>query len=144
MRKAIINLTYFFSISLAVFSAHEALAERSPSVEPMAEIDIENQNNKTPPNGYNFNEVKSNRTPAGIVAKDPKNSRTPYSMIGPFIFLLALPFAIWMVISKKFSNENEPEEKIEYFSKSYQFKPYKTEYQKQEDQDDDIDYPKAS
>ena len=144
MRKAIINCTYFLSLALSVATVHEAFASRSPSVEPMAEIDIENQNKQKLPPGYNFDAAQSNRTPAGIVAKDPQKTSSPYSMIGPFIFLLALPFAIWMIISKKLSNENINEEKTEYYSKNFQFKPYKTDYQKSEDQDDDTDYPKAS
>jgi hypothetical protein len=131
-------------------SIHEALASRGPAVEPLAEVDIESKNLKERPSGYNFendqSKITSDRKPAGITSKNPETT-SPYSMVGPFIFLLALPFAIWMMISKKLENDNlKSEDKNDYFPKTYQFKPYKTDYQKVDDDDnnDDIDMPKAS
>ena len=39
---------------------------------------------------------------------------------------------------------NEGNEKVDYYSKTVQFKPYKTEYQETDIDDEDQNYPKAS
>jgi hypothetical protein len=59
------------------------------------------------------------------------------------IFLFALPIALWIVVSRKMKG-NETPEKLDYYSKTVQFKPFKTEYQKQDIDDEDQDLPKAS
>jgi hypothetical protein len=147
MKKKIINFTYFASITFACISINNAFADRGPSVEPFVEVDIESNNAQNAPaksEGFNFNKQNTitTRRPAGIVSKSGTTS--PYAYIGPIIFLLALPFAIWMAIARK-SSESNSEEKLDYYSKTFQFKPYKTEYQKIDNEnDDDIDYPKAS
>ena len=82
------------------------------------------------------------RVPANIASKSSEHS-TPYSYIGPMIFLLALPLALWIVVSKKMKG-NEGNEKVDYYSKTVQFKPYKTEYQETDIDDEDQNYPKAS
>lgn len=147
MKKYVFNIVYLTSLTLSVFSIHEAMADRGPSVEPFVEVDIENAKNvDKKPAAFDFahsdskNAAQFNRKPAGIVAKDGATS--PMTYLGPIIFLLALPFAIWMVISRKVS-DNPVEDKVDYYPKTFQFKPYKTEYQKSDDEDD-IDYPKAS
>ncbi len=146
MKKSFLNAIYIFTIVLSTFSIKEAFAERGPSIEPFVEVDIENTNaDSSKTNGFNFqNEHKAKfnslRKPAGIVSKDGATS--PYSYLGPILFLLALPFAIWMVISRKVS-DIKTEDKTDYYGKTFQFTPFKTDYQKSDD-DDDIDYPKAS
>lgn len=117
--------------------------ERSPSVEPVSEIDIEDV--KLPPNhpGYNFAETekaKSARVPANILSKASEESQ---SYAGPIIFLIALPIGLWIVVSRKFSSNHTEEKRVDYYPKTQQFKPYTTDYQKSEE-DDDIDFPKAS
>ncbi len=146
MHKGLIKFIYITCLTLSAFTIHKAFAARSPSVEPFIEVDIENPNNNTKKgSGFNFNEnenhkmATSKRYPAAITSK---NTSSPYSYLGPIVFLIALPFAIWMVISRKV-DEPKIEDKVDYYSKTFQFNPYKTEYQKNDD-NDDIDFPKAS
>lgn len=150
MKKAVVNFIYLSSIVLSFISMHEALADRGPSVEPFTEVDIENTKGAPKNSGFNFDEAKkrevaSERKPAGITYKDPKNVSTPYSIIGPIIFLLTLPIAIWLMISRKLNKaDQQPVDKTEYYAKNHQFKPYQTDYQKSDDDHDDFDVPKAS
>ena len=46
------------------------------------------------------------------------------------------------IYSKKMSH-NKDEKQVDYYPKNQQFKPFRTDYQSPQD-DDDIDYPKAS
>ncbi len=146
MQKGLIKFIYILCLTLSAFTIHKAFAARSPSIEPFVEVDIENPNNgKGKDPGFNFNSTHANavtkRVPAAITSK---NNASPYSYLGPIIFLIALPFAIWMVISRKV-DEPKIDEKVDYYSKTFQFTPYKTEYQKNDDNDnDDIHFPKAS
>lgn len=141
----------FIALSSVVYGSPSL--QRSPSVEPVVEVDIEDV--KTPSHaGYNFvNPEKAMaadriptsvpvRVPANIVAKT--DATTPGSMLGPFIFLVALPIGLWIIISKKFSRTANEEKPVGYYPKNQEFKPYKTDYQKSAEDDDDIDYPKAS
>lgn len=115
--------------------------KRTPSVEPLVEVEIENA--KSPTNvGYDFS--TKTRIPANITSKTSENKTM--SVFGPIIFLIALPIGLWIMISKKLSHKNE-EKTIDYYPKTYQFTPYKTEYQKSADEEedgDDMDFPKAS
>lgn len=148
MRKSILNTVYIVSLIIFSVTIHKAFAQRGPSVEPIAEIDIESSkvDNGKPQQGFdfsspNYHPVKK-RNPAGITQKP--NTSSPWSYAGPIIFLLALPYAIWFIISRKFGDK-ESTSQVDYYPKTFQFKPYKTEYQKNDsDSDDDIDYPKAS
>lgn len=147
MRKGLIKFIYITCLTLSAFTIHKAFAARSPSVEPFVEVDIENPaNNNKKGSGYNFNETNhqqmttTKRYPAAITSK---TNTSPYSYLGPIVFLIALPFAIWMVISRKV-DEPKIEDKVDYYSKTFQFTPYKTDYQKNDDDQDDIDFPKAS
>lgn len=142
MRKGLIKFIYITCLTLSAFTIHKAFAARSPSVEPFVEVDIENPTNNTKKgSGFNFNESQATkRYPAAITSK---SSTSPYSYLGPIIFLIALPFAIWMVISRKV-DEPKIEDKVDYYSKTFQFTPYKTDYQKNDDDNDDVDFPKAS
>lgn len=151
MRKSFFSIIYVFTLLTAGLSIHQAFAQRSPSVEPIQEISIEEnrvtQTAGQPETGFDFAEkqvvkptaVMTKRVPANIATKTPN---APYSLIGPLIFLFALPVALWIVISKKMKIVDS-DKKIDYYPKTFQFKPYKTNYQ-QQDTDDDQDYPKAS
>lgn len=133
----------FVALSSAVHGSN-SMIHRGPSVDPVVEVDIEDAKSPTNSAGYNFAEVEKAevaRVPANIVSKTSESS--PGSMIGPLIFLIALPIGLWIVISKKLS-QNEDDKKVDYYPKTQQFKPYKTDYQKSAEEDDDIDYPKAS
>ncbi len=124
---------------------------RSPSVEPVVEVDIEDVKNVRPKDGgYNFdkNETASSseksqakkRVPANITT----NPQAPSNYLGPIIFLITLPFALWLMVSKKFTSESS-NKSVDYFPKTHQFKPFKTDYQASpDDEDDDVDFPKAS
>ncbi len=146
MRKSILNSVYIFTLIIFSITIHKAFAQRSPSVEPIAEIDYESSkvDDGKPQQGFDFSSANNHpvkkRTPAGITAN--ANSNSPWSYAGPIIFLLALPYAIWFIITRKIMDK-ETESTVDYYPKTFQFKPYKTEYQKN-DSDDDIDYPKAS
>lgn len=143
MKKSLFSLIYFFSIIFSIASIQQVFAERTPAVGRFTEIDIENSPApKNPEQGYPFTETK--RLPAGVTQKNQEKT----SYVGPFIFLLALPFSLWLLISKKLNSpfKNLHDEKNGFYPKTYQFKPYKTDYQKNDDvdNDEDSDYPKAS
>lgn len=144
MRKTIYTFLYIISLTLAGLSIHQAYAQqtqtiqRAPSVDPLTEVEI----GASPSNGYNFANSQE-RTPAGIRAKETTSSA---SFWGPIIFfIIALPVALWMFVSKKLMTIPE-EKKSEYYSNVHQFTPYKTEYQRNDTDvdEDDIDYPKSA
>ena len=144
MEKKICAYLFVITFILASHALHAQSpnAYRSPSVEPITEVDIQDakvaQDKDT---GYDFAPAPTGKTrlPANIVSKHS----TSNSYIGPFIFLIALPIGLWIMVSKKFSKEVE-DRKVDYYAKTHQFKPYKTDYQNSAEDDDDIDYPKAS
>lgn len=151
MKKPLFSALYFLSLATAGLTIHQAFAERSPSVEPMTEVSLEDSIPKKDNSGFDFHkhevtqathkeDVK--RVPANIVTKTPQPS-TPYSFIGPLIFLLALPVALWIVVSKKMKSA-ESSSKVDYFPKTHQFKPYKLDKNSRDVEEDDQDYPKAS
>lgn len=144
MRKPFYSFICILSFLGAGLTIHQAFAQRSPSVEPVTEVSIEEDRALQTP-GYDFTdkvaetaEARAQRVPANIATKPS----SPYSYIGPLIFLIALPLALWILVAKKMKN-TDPGKKVDYFSNTTQFKPFKTEYQEQ-DVDDDQDYPKAS
>ena len=139
----------FISLSGVVHSNPQNV-QRGPSVDPIVEVDIEGvkRDQSVKDAGFNFAPAQrfpatvKSRTPANIISKSEPNS--PISYIGPIIFLIALPFGLWIMVSKKFSKSSAEDKSVGYFPKTHQFNPYKTDYQKSSDDDDDIDYPKAS
>jgi len=142
MQKSLLSLIYVLSLLTAGLTIRQAFAERSPSVEPITEVSIE-ENRPEPKagqmeSGFDFAPTTA-RVPANIATK---TSSTPYSLLGPMIFLFALPIALWIVIAKKISSKSESDKKVSYYSKTFQFKAREKEvYQ---DIDDEQDYPKAS
>lgn len=138
----------FITLSGVVHSNPQNV-QRGPSVEPIVEVDIETANKAelTKDAGFNFAPAErlpaaeKSRTPANITSKTGANSPTSY--IGPIIFLVALPFGLWIMVSKKFNKKSTEDKSVGYFPKTHQFNPYKTDYQKSSD-DDDMDFPKAS
>ncbi len=140
---------YIFGITFVALSSivhgQSSAVHRGPSVDPLVEIDIEDAKKADGVEAsYNFAEAEpaaKTRVPANIVTNDQATS--PASYIGPIIFLIALPIGLWMMVSKRF-NKGEEDKKVGYYPKTTQFKPFKTEYQKTAEDDDDIDYPKAS
>jgi hypothetical protein len=149
MKKPLFSALYIFTLLTAGFTIHQAYAQtRSPSVEPIVEISIE-ENRPTAQvgvdeQGFDFaaekHTVPAKRVPANFATKSSQNS-TPYSYIGPLIFLIALPIGLWMAISKKIKN-SEVAEKQDYYPKTFQFKPHKSDYQDSDDEDQH--FPKAS
>ncbi|MBC7714797.1 MAG: hypothetical protein H7177_15735 [Rhizobacter sp.] len=148
---ALVFALTFVALSSVVHGSPSAMG-RSPSVDPVVEVDIEDV--KTPSHaGYNFETPQTEhvaervptivpkRVPANIVAKS--DATTAGSMVGPLIFLIALPIGLWIIVSKKFSKSSPDEKTVGYYPKTQQFRPYKTDYQKSAE-DDDIDFPKAS
>jgi hypothetical protein len=141
MKKSIYALTATIAF-ITFFNLGNLHAEigRTPSVEPIVEVDIEDTKNEK---GFDFNASKAKaRIPANIVTKSESSPISSY--LGPLIFLLTLPIAIWLVISKKIKSNPAVEKKVDYFPKTQQFNPYKTDYQQSAEDDDDIDFPKAS
>jgi hypothetical protein len=145
MQKLLFSTLYILSLMTAGLTIQKAFAGRSPSVEPITEVSIEeNSSPQLVPkaeSGYNFadSKAKAQRVPANIATK---KAGSPSSYIGPIIFLIALPVALWIVISKKMKTAHT-DKKVDYYPNTFQFKPFKTEYQEQ-DVDDDQDFPKAS
>jgi len=149
MQKSLFSLIYVLSLLTAGLTIRQAFAERSPSVEPITEVSIEENRPARKAgqveSGFDFghndqvmNATVTTRVPANIATKA---SSSPYSLLGPLIFLFALPLALWIVIAKKVAKPNS-DKKLSYYSKTFQFKPRdKSDYQ---DIDDDQDYPKAS
>lgn len=137
---------YIFTIALLTVSSvlyAEPGVERSPSIEAPIEVDIQDAKKPGVEVGYNFatTEGAKSRVPANITTNT--QATNPISYIGPIIFLIALPFGIWIMVSKKIKEAGE-DKKVDYYPKTQQFKPYKTDYQNSAEDDDDIDYPKAS
>lgn len=148
MKKPLFSALYFLTLATAGLTIHQAFAQRSPSVEPLTEVSLEDSIPKKDNSGFDFHKhevaahkAETKRVPANIVTKTT-TTPTPYSFIGPMIFLLALPAALWIVVSKKMKN-GETSAKVDYFPKTHQFKPYKPDVASR-DVEDDEDFPKAS
>lgn len=139
-----ISLLFFFIFMVQSYASTPA---RGPSVEPLMEVDIETEQKPETAAGYDFNPKKSQpvtatrRIPANIVSKE--NSNKPSNYVGPFLFLLTLPIALWILVSKRFKGDSSGEKEVGYYAKTHQFPGNKAHYQSA-DEDDDIDYPKAS
>jgi hypothetical protein len=156
MKTPLFSALYILTLLTAGLTIHQAFAQtqRSPSVDPITEVSIEENRpvikEGQAEHGFDFTDKEAfraappetSRVPANITTKTPVPS-TPYSFIGPMIFLFALPIALWIVISKKMKN-TDVAEKLDYYPKTFQFKPYKTEYQEHDIDDEDQDLPKAS
>lgn len=131
----------FLSTLIFLNIAHAEGDERKPAVEPIQEIDIEQYQNQDPSNakGYDFShpvaplaksKVKKADSPSGI------------NIWGPIIFLLSVPVAIWLGLSKSFNEKEIASDKQHgYYRKDFQL--IKKE-QSNDDEDDDFDLPKAS
>lgn len=139
---------YIFGITFVALSGivhgQSSTVQRGPSVDPLVEIDIEDAKKADGVEAsYNFaaEAPAKTRVPANIVTND--QAASPSSYIGPLIFLIALPIGLWMMVSKRF-NKTDEDKKVGYYSKTTQFTPFTSEYQKASDDEDDIDYPKAS
>lgn len=149
MKKPLFSALYILSLLTAGLTIHQAFAERGPAVEPMTEVSLEENRPSNPHNGFDFADktrtpaaTETKRVPANITTKSPEQS-TPYSYIGPMIFLLALPVALWIVVSKKMKG-SETSEKVSYYPKTFQLNTTRNGIQKQDIDDEDQDYPKAS
>lgn len=148
--KKIIYIFLFTICSLAFFGPLHA--NRGPAINEFQEIDME-QEWKDTKAGFDFDQKKpesdsakntinpKSRYPANS-KYDPSQSTSYY--IGPLIFLLALPLAFWILISKKIKSDEQEQDQGKFFNKTIQFKPYKTDYQKNDDSDEDENFPKAS
>ncbi len=148
MKKPLFSALYFITLATAGLTIHQAFAQRAPSVEPLTEVSLEDNIPKKDHTGFDFqkqevatHKAEMKRVPANIATKTSQPA-TPYSYIGPMIFLLALPAALWIVVSKKMKN-GDATAKVDYFPKTHQFKPYKVDNSSR-DVEEDEDYPKAS
>ncbi len=150
MKRPLFSALYLLTLMSAGLTIHQAFAQRSPSVEPMTEVSIEDEKPMVDHKGFDFTAQhtpkvapETKRVPANIATKSSTPS-TPYSYIGPLIFLFALPVALWIVVSKKMKSADAPE-KVGYYPKTFQFNPYKGDTPKAEMMDDeDEDLPRAS
>lgn len=139
----------FITLSSVVHSNPQNV-QRGPSVEPIVEVDIETANKPEATKDAGFNFAPAERLPAAEKSRAPANitskagASSPTAYLGPIIFLIALPFGLWIMVSKKFSKKSAEDKSVGYFPKTHQFNPYKTDYQKSSDDDDDMDFPKAS
>ncbi|MGZ3789458.1 MAG: hypothetical protein ACXVLQ_13095 [Bacteriovorax sp.] len=149
MKKPLFSTIYFLTLMSAGLTIHQAFAGRSPSVEPLTEISIEENRPANAQGGFDFavkpspKMTETKRVPANITSKPTEHS-SPYSYVGPMIFLFALPIALWIVVAKKMKSTSEAPDKVGYYPKTFQFKPFRTDYQRQDEEEDDQDYPKAS
>ncbi len=133
----------------AGLTIHQAFAQRGPAVEQLTEVSIEENTSTKTQSGFDFSpqptatSPTSRRVPANIVSKSTETNSSPYSLIGPMIFLFALPAALWIIVAKKMK-VSATNEQVGYYNQTTQFKPFKTSYQKQDIDDEDQDLPKAS
>lgn len=145
MKKPLFSALYILSLLTAGLTIHQAFAQRSPSVEPITEVSIEENRpvvkEGQAEHGFDFTD-KTTRVPANIATKSSK-SNSPYSYIGPMLFLLALPIALWIAISRKVKNTEAPE-KLAFYPKTFQFKSFKNDYHEQDVDEEDHNLPKAS
>ncbi len=152
--KKLISALLFFTFIASVGLSKNTYANRAPSINEFQEIDMEQEWKDSDKKGFNFDQKKPVTT--NQTASQPKKSRYPANSkydasqssgyyIGPIFFLLALPLAFWILMSKKLKSEAEDQHQSKFFNKTIQFKPYQTDYQKNDDDDDDISQiPKAS
>lgn len=148
MKKPLFTAIHFLSLILCGLNTHQVFAQRDPAVMPMTEVSLEENRPKSLKHGFDFSEnsheiLESNRLPASanIVSKT-QASNSPYSYAGPMIFLLALPLALWIVVSKKMKDQKS--KKIDYYPRTLQLKPYNPNHQSSDIDEDEQDYPKAS
>lgn len=128
----LILITAFLIFGLNLSSAYS----RSPSVNPLMEIDIESSEKpKDAKEGFDFSasEKTTARVPANITTNHQNSG--PMSYLGPILFLLALPIGIWLMVSKKFAKKE-----VEHHPFS-NLKELKTD---RDDHNDDLNFPKAS
>lgn len=106
---------------------------RSPSVNDVVEIELNEQAPKKDAPGYDFAQAEeTKRVPANIVSN---HKREPASQVYvPFLILLAIPFGIWMLVSKQKKIAQELEAA---YKEEERFKESKSN-------DDDFTMPKAS
>ncbi len=141
--KALLFITVFTLTFFGFKIIGPIEANRGPAVTPFQEVELE-QNLQNTKEGFNFNNqktVKASRFPAN---KNFDQSTSPSYYLGPLLFLIALPLTFWIFVSKKLNSKDDENKEGKFFSKTYQFKPFQTEYQKNDDVDDDEDLPKAS
>lgn len=148
--KKVLCLSFLLIVAHNIWASPAPSPSRGPSVEPMSEVDIEADKKSEAVAGYDFatstpsatpKHVGRVRVPANIVTKE--NANSPYSYIGPFIFLITLPIAVWIMVSKKFKSKETKD--VGYYGKTHQFNTRQAEYNDHLDDDhDDVDYPKAS
>lgn len=148
--------TFSLFLSASLFEVH---ASRGADLNQFQEIDMEGDL-KDVSKGYNFsNDTVAPKKEAAVTDRQvipppkakgryPANtnfdpSQTPAYYVGPLIFLLAIPLAFWILVSKKLTKD-ENVDQGKFYSKTIQFKPYQTDYQKNDDNDEDDQFPKAS
>jgi hypothetical protein len=153
MNKPLFSALYVLSLLSAGLTINQAFGQRAPAVEAITEVSITENRAAFKPGqkdlGFDFANTADTvaiapvqkRVPANIATKSSSTS-SPYSYIGPLIFLCALPFALWIVIYKKIKHSNSTE-KFAYYPKTLQFKSQKNDSLEDID-DDDHNFPKAS
>lgn len=127
----LLTLTLFAALFISL-NVHA----RGPSVDPITEVDIENERSDKPAKGYDFGatDTATTRTPANIVTHQKNTSPSTYLL--PFFILMVMPFGIWYLMSKKSTEETQAQ--IESFDKVLE------ETKQAHSDDDDMDFPKAS
>lgn len=123
-------ITFCFKLTLTY-------ADRKPAVDSRVEISLE-ENNPELTKGFDF---KSKTTsPFKKITSNPKHKP---SATGIIIFLIAMPAAFWIAISKNLNKSKKITEiKIDYFPQTYQLK--KKEGAVVHENEDDEEFPKAS
>lgn len=150
MHKPLISSFYILLLLTTGLTIRQAFAGRGPAVEPITEVSIEENHTTRSPGqvetGFDFSNNKTAQPRAsaniGIKAKNPT-----YSLLGPLIFLFALPLALWIIVFKKMQTP-PADKKINYYSKTFQLKSTKLKNQEtdkdEDNEDDEQNYPKAS
>lgn len=138
MDKKVCAFIFLFSF---VFGSSYVHANRAPSVNPIVEIDIEETQQKNAPQGFNFEDTSSTtakRVPANIVKKDSSFNFQQY--LGLVVLFLGLPLFITALITKKMSKKISSE----LGEEASTFKLSSVVSKEDDDEDDGIDFPKAS
>jgi len=145
MKTPLFSAIYILSLLTAGLTIHQAIAQqRQPAVEPITEVSIEDdrpvEKAGGPSHGFNFADntestTSTNRVPANIATKTTSKN-TPYSFLGPLIFLMTLPIGLWIIISKKIKSTSA-RDKFDSYPNTLLFKSQFPKSKSRDSSDDD-------
>jgi Sec-independent protein secretion pathway component TatC len=149
MKSTIISLIAFLFSSLLIANAYS----RSPAVEPVRGISIE-EYDQVPPSkakGFDFSQAqntntaevhKGTRTISSVTEQPAKPTSSNLSASLMVAFLFSIPFIMWFGVMRVL--EQKSPGSIPEHNELLSFKNRNKSYELPSESEDDIDYPKAS